>query len=178
MLDRTVWHIDRLLATQYCAAGSITVTATLCHSLFSAVNFWLSGSNNLPRALAAITSRRGPLYQTAAMTTGILSTPRGLWVWATHHYHLTHRISDICPSTYLPVHLYCSVIMENLSAFILPLASHPNIHALHYSINTSRVANNERRLFKRLFQLQQAATQPYQSKSRRPWETNTRFRKQ
>ena len=79
---------------------------------------------------------------------------------------------ESCPSTFPSNHVpYCDITLyfKHLHPCI---RLHPDIDALHYGINNSRVANYERFLFKRLSgsseQLFNCSTQPYQCKSRRP----------
>ena len=75
-LDTTVWHIDRVLATQYCTWAP---SPSWLHSVTPAFQLLISGAhdlNILPYTVAAITFRRRPLNQTVVMTAGSL-TARG-----------------------------------------------------------------------------------------------------
>lgn len=87
---------------------------------------------------------------------------------------------EICPSTLLSNHIpYCD-IMSYFKHLHPCISLYPDIDALHYGINKSRVANYERFLFKRLSgsseQLFNCSTQPYQCKSRRPCKKKKKTR--
>lgn len=159
------------------------------HSVTPSFQLLICGTldlNILPFTLAAITFRRGPLHQTAAMTTGILTTQEEggnqctnphwcFCVWICVYIHMHLLLHTVCLNlsfsiTLHPPLLICYVTLKHIHhCFSL----HPDTDMVHCSINISRVANYERFLLKRLYgfskQLFNCSTQPYQHKSRRPW---------
>lgn len=132
---RSVWEIDRQLATQDCTPSSIIVRATFCHLSFYDVNLW---SRIVIILLSGCDGRH--IYRRAFISPSVAAAHRGNRTQlkpkvrlSSGNVHTFPCICLKCRSTVLTIRLSHA---NNSRVHIYPWSSlHPGFNVLHYPNN-------------------------------------------